>query len=436
MVWDKLKDFFKKQNGATVVGMALSSQVAYAQTEPKIEEQKQDKIEQAVIQEVLEGDNIYTSINGQPVHGNIYSDVKEDLKSYYDEQKEAFATDFSVKMDTIPFNEFADNKLVGSYDFSEKTVTMNYVQTENDEDIKAYVEQNYAHLSLDEQNKKVQHVKEVLSNYNDVNTLENNVLLAHEVQHMTNDKNNIYAPGLSVAQYGMLNQYDEISSKMAELLLLDKAYQDKIKQGVPQQEALQLFEKNEFKNFAFYKDLLFQKEKMNKNDFNKQMVQGVCQMWQNNYQSIYSNQIVGSMETKCDKYDAASLAIGNDKEFAKRIDLIFDGLKDNEILKQKGISVENFSKYLSENIVPLSPEVQKKADDLTLYYTGMTPDSAKDISEKMPGNQSKDAVNLLRILSGRSVPKKVAKKFVVKSDVKELTPTEKMILNKKDSYSL
>ena len=175
---------------------------------------------------------------------------------------------------------------------------------------------------------------------------------------------------------------------------------------------------------------------MNKNDFNKQMVQGVCQMWQNNYQSIYSNQIVGSMETKCDKYDAASLAIGNDKEFAKRIDLIFDGLKDNEILKQKGISVENFSKYLSENIVPLSPEVQKKADDLTLYYTGMTPDSAKDISEKMPGNQSKDAVNLLRILSGRSVPKKVAKKFVVKSDVKELTPTEKMILNKKNSYSL
>lgn len=436
MVWDKLKDFFKKQNGATVVAAALSSQVAYAQTEPKIEEQKQDKIEQAVIQEVLEGDNIYTSINGQPVHGNTYSDVKEDLKSYYEEQKEAFAADFSVKTDTIPFNKFADNKLVGSYDFSEKTVTMNYVQTENDDDIKAYVEQNYAHLSLEEQNKKVRHVKEVLGNYNDVNSLEYNVLLAHEVQHMTNDKNNIYAPGLSVAQYGMLNQYDEISSKMAELLLLDKAYQDKIKQGVPQQEALQLFEKNEFKNFAFYKDLLFQKEKMNKNDFNKQMVQGVCQMWQNNYQSMYSNQIVGSMEAKCDKYDAASLAIGNDKEFAKRIDLIFDGLKDNEILKQKGISVENFSKYLSENIVPLSLEVQKKADDLTLYYTGMTPNSAKNISEKMPGNQSKDAVNLLRILSGRSVPKKVAKKFVVKSEVKELTPTEKMILNKRDSCSL
>lgn len=435
MPWDKLRNFFKQKSNATIVAAALSSQVVYAQTEPKVEEPKQDKTEQVVIQEVLEGDNIYTSINGQPVHGNTYSDVEEDLKSYYEEQQEAFATDFSVKMDTIPFDEFADNKLVGSYDFSEKNITMNYVQTENGEDIKAYVEQNYAHLSSDEKAQKVQHVKDVLASYNDVNSLEYNVLLAHEVQHMTNDKNNIYAPGLSVSQYGMLNQYDEISAKTVELLLLDKAYQDKIKQGVPQQEALQLFEKNEFKNFSFYKDLLLQKENMKPDDFNKQMLQGVCQMWQKGYQEIYSHQIVSSMEAKCDKYDAASLAIGNDKEFAKRIDLIFDGIKDNEILKQNGISAENFSKYLPENIISLSPEVQKQADALTLHYSGMTPHDAKDISEKMPGNQRKDAVNLLRILSGRQVPKKVAKNFVVKRDVKELSVLEMAKLKGGNTYN-
>ena len=127
------------------------------------------------------------------------------------------------------------------------------------------------------------------------------------------------------------------------------------------------------------------------------------------------------MESKCFSNDVGSLAFGNDKEFQARIDKIMDGVKDNPVLKQAGVKVGDFSKNVDNKIIPLSPEMQKEAEALTLHYTGMTPDYAQKLSQEMPGNQQKDAVNLMRFLSGRPLPKNVAAKFEHKSEVKDIS---------------
>lgn len=83
--------------------------------------------------------------------------------------------------------------------------------------------------------------------------------------------------------------------------------------------------------------------------------------------------------------------------------------------------------------MPLSDEVQKAAEKMTLYYTGMTPEFARKLGKAMPGNAKKDASNLLKILSKRQVSKKVARKFVVKNETRDLTAVKNLLSRKNNT---
>ena len=434
MFWNKLKNFFKEKSGATVMAATLSSPVAYAQSEPKVEESKQDKTEQVVIQEVLKGDQIYMSINGNPVHANVYSDLKENLENYYEDQKESFENrEQVVETDTISFDDFSFERQLAYYDLGKKNVTMNYVDGNKKDDILYYVEQNYMNMSLEEQDQKAQNISSMLARYNNKYSVEYLSLLAHELQHMVNDENGLYAPGLSVEQYGVLNQYDEVSATLVEFLVLDFGVQKQVQGGVPLAEALKIFDRPEFSCFAFYKDLALKKENMSKADYNRALFAALHDSWQKNFQKTYENQVIFSMKAKCESYDAASLAFGNEKEFDKRLKRMFDRIKDNPVLKRLGVEVDNFSKYLPEKKMPLSDEVQKAAEKMALHYTGMTPEFARKLGKAMPGNAKKDASNLLKILSKRQVSKKVARKFVVKNETRDLTAVKNLLSRKNNT---
>ena len=430
MFWDELKNFFKKKRNVAVMAAAVSAPSAFAQEKAQ-KDDSQTPIEQVVIDEVVINNQVYPTINGQPVHGNTYSNLEEDLKNYYDDQKEAFENrETKVKTDTLSLECFAFKRQLAYYDFAEKNITINHISGSSEDDVLYYVEQNYMNMSLEEQAQKAQNISFRLAKYNDKNSVEYQAVLAHETQHMINDKNNIYAPGLSVAQYGMLNQYDEVSAKLAELLVVEHDVQKQIKSGVSPHEALKIFDRQDFSDFAFFKNLILKKESMKKDDYAFEVFNGVFDAWQKNYQKIYENQVIFSMEAKCEEYDAASLAIGNEKEFDKRVEQIFKNIKENQLLKDLNIKTEDFSKFLSAQKMPLSDKVQKKADDLMLHYTGMMPEFAQNLSRQMPGNEKKDASNLLKILSGQSVKPSVAKKINLKTK-SSMALFNNMILQKK-----
>lgn len=421
MNWEKVKNYFKEKQGATVVAAALASQVAYAQNNPKVEDKKQDKTEKVVVQEVVEDGNVYTAINGNPVHGNTYNDVKQDYKNYVQEQKDAYENGGEIKTDTIPFQEFVQHQRLGQFNPETKDISRSFIDVENSEHVSMFVQNQYAGLSKEEQAQKVEKVFDVVQQYNNPASLSSQSVLGHEVQHQVSDKNNVYAPGLSVTQYGQLNQIDEITANFSSLLLIDKKCQDEINQGKSPHEVFKVFDMAEFKDFSFYKDMYAQKESLGTDKFQAALWQKTSQMWQSKYQQAYGNQIKSCMESKCFSNDVGSLAFGDDKEFQKRVNKLLNGVKDNQILKQAGVKVGDFSKHISNKVVALSPEMQKEADAMTLHYTGMTPDYAQKLSKEMPGSQKKDAVNLLRYLSGRPLPKKIVAQFDRQRGIKDMS---------------
>ena len=166
MDWEKIKNYFKRKQGATVVAAAMASQVAYGQTEQKAEDKKQDKIEKVVVQEVADETNIYTAINGNPIHGNIYSDVKSDYKEYLESQKDAYERGGELKTDTIPFQEFVQNQRLGRFNPDSKDISRTYIDVENPEHVSMFVKNKYGGLSQEEQSQKVEKVFETLAQYN------------------------------------------------------------------------------------------------------------------------------------------------------------------------------------------------------------------------------------------------------------------------------
>lgn len=45
--------------------------------------------------------------------------------------------------------------------------------------------------------------------------------------------------------------------------------------------------------------------------------------------------------------------------------------------------------------------MKKEANDITKLYTGLSLEEGQEISRRLPGSQKKDAINLVKILSGR-----------------------------------
>lgn len=413
MLWDKVKNFFKRKQGTTVVAAALASQVAYGQTEPKTEDKKQDKTEKVVIQQVSFENGMSEAINDNPISGISYQNVDELYAMYLDFQKELQKKDFTVETDTISFDEFVKSFAGGFFNHNTNSVHRYFVKVENPEQVSSFIQKKLPDLSEEEHKSRAKTLLNLLKQQNDSSSLDVKSIIAHEAQHWIVNKKNIQAPGLSVAQFGVIEQTDELAARFASVLLIDKAYQDKINQGMPAREALKVFDEYQLDDISFYKDLYSQKEKLGTDKFQALLWKRTRQEWIASCQEIYAPSIKANMKVFCKRYDIGSLAFGNDKEFQSRINKLLKSVNDNPVLKKAGVKVGDFSKYLNDEdkFVPLSPELQKAADALTLYYTGMTPEFAKKLSDEMPGDQKEDAINLVKVFSEMPVSKEIADKF-------------------------
>ena len=183
--------------------------------------------------------------------------------------------------------------------------------------------------------------------------------------------------------------------------------------------------------FAFYKDVYARKKHLGLDKFQALLWQKTSQMWQEVYQKNYAEPIRACMELRAAVYDVGSLAFGHDDNFVARLDKILNGVKDNPVLKQAGVMVGDFSRYVSDKVVPLSLDMQRQAEALTLYYTGMSSDEAKRLSDKMPGNQTEDALNWAKVLSQKPVSKEVEAVFVRKNEPKDVSKSRSSLSLKK-----
>lgn len=413
MLWKKIKNFFKRKQGAAVVAAALASQVAYGQNEPKTEDKKQDKTEKIVLQNISTDFGMRRAINENPFCGNTHFDVNEIYKKYIDSQKKAGEKGSKIETDTIPFHEYVKDNVAGYFNSKNKNIYRRYIKVEDTDQVLAYVKEQCPNLSYLEQILITEKMLNMIKQCNDSTSLTATTIIAHEAQHMISDKNDIMAPGLSITQFGIIAQVEEINAAFSTVLLVDKYCQNKINQGIPAEEVFEVFDRPGLEQLDFYKDAYPQKEKLGTDKFQALLWKQTRKRWEELYQEAYTNSIRRHLRSFGEMYDIGSLAFGNDQEFLSRINTILEGVKDNPILKKAGVKVGNFTKYLNDQdkIVPLSPKLQNEAHTLTLLYTGMTPEFAKKLSDEMPGDQKEDAINLISVISQRPVPKEIAEKF-------------------------
>ena len=223
--------------------------------------------------------------------------------------------------------------------------------------------------------------------------------IAHEFQHKNNDRHNLYAPGLSIEQYGKLYQYDEMSSSLAGALAVNRLYEAKLAAGIPPEQALEVFSTASIAP-AYVKEV--------KNGLNpasekakELLVKATISFWADTFQKLYKGATIKMMEDLTNRGNVGSLAIGDDKEFKKRVNAMFDNLAENEVLKLMHVDPGKLSQYLPEKGVELSPPVKGHADNLTKETTGLSIAEAKEISRRLPGSQKKDIANLMKILTSR-----------------------------------
>ena len=418
-----LEDFknFTKGNGWKKVAMIatiVSAHQAHAMADNNKNNDRKDAKVETIIPVVDKEDNIaeknlagvaklelvrtddgdIVPIINDKVIVNGLEPLKELKKEYKEEQKEAFADAVSDNVEEISVNEFVENHALGNYSTTFKNITQYTVDTEDYDFNPSKVEQVFSTLN-EEDRKKAEKALELIMDINDEKSIRNQLTAVHEEQHRINDKNNIYAPGISAEQYGKLNYWNEISAKVTELALLDHLYKKQIKQGVSQEDAIKIFDKN--KEFVFYKNALQNGMKPDSKEAKKLMVQGTISMWRDNYEALYQEQTKNTISYNLAYGNVASVLIGNDKDYQKRVEKIFDSIDENPQLKEKGVKIGNLSQYLPEKDIELSSDIKAYAAYETKKFTSLTPEQGQEISEKLPGSQKKDIKNLIKILTGR-----------------------------------
>lgn len=347
--------------------------------------------------------------------------LKKLKKEYKEDQKEAFAEAESDDIEEISLEEFCENRTAGVYSTTNKNITKYTVDLDDYDLSPEEVESQLS--SLNEADKqKAQKAIEFMLDFNDEKSISYQSTMMHEEQHRINDKNNTYAPGLSAEQYGKLNYWDEISAKAAELALVAHIYKEQIKQGVSQEEALKVFDKHE--DFAFYKDALQKGMNPDSKEAKKLMVQGTISMWSDKYESEYQEQTKGAITKGIEEGNVASILIGNDKDYQKRVEKIFDIIDENPQLKEKGVKIGNLSQYLPEQGIELSSGLKRYAEIETKSYTQLTPEQGKEISDKLPGSQKKDIKMLIKILTGRKTVSNIPVERDTSSQTKNNTYTQ------------
>lgn len=361
---------------------------------------------------VYEQDGIvYPTIDGKPVLSNVDSSLRKELRRFKAEQRKAFRNAEPDIVDTVRVEQFWDISDAASFQTQGKNMRYHYFETTDDiEKLRQLIRKKNPGLSEEFIEQKLQTQLSTTKAMNDKNSPEFLGVKAHEYQHKLDDRNNIYAPGLSAKQYANLYQYDELGGTVANLLVINHFYNEKIKAGERPEEAAKLFDSALNKRFDFYKEALQAGLNPDSDEAKKLMLLGSEKMWKKNYQSFYQEDIEQFGTVPLYSNNAATLAIGNEAEYQKRVAKIFDSFDDNEVLKDLGIKTGKLSKYLSESELRLEPELQKDIEEESRKYTRLESEQAKRLADAIPGGPKKDARTLLKILTGRkTLPKKFAK---------------------------
>ena len=427
------KDFEKHMTGKVtkaMLALSMMSHLSYAQPRENIPDAEKEKteniksarsdkislteksfnLEQRITTEDGRQDTTYF-VNGEEISAQV-KDIRKLTKDYKKAQKEAFKDDeFEIERFEINNVGISDD-ILGGYFPEDKSVSVAMVTAEeNSSDIFKRLKQDYGKFISDQRLQTLAEVTHQATKLNDSSDPVFFAVITHEFQHKNNDKHNIYAPGMTPEQYGQLNQYNEISANLASLLALNRIYESKLAAGIPQSEALKTFDNHIGLNFNYYRDALQNGLNPDSEEARQLMLKGTIDQWKKDCQKIYASQINDLMILKSADSDVGSLAIGDNKEFKKRINLMFDNFGENEVLKKMHITPGKFSQYLPEEIIELSPPMKEKANDITKFYTGLSLKEGQEISRRLPGSQKKDAINLVKILSGRKkAPKSLAPK--------------------------
>lgn len=416
----EFKQFVKNKRNTVLAVAALSANMSFAQAQENTEDRKTDQTEQTAQKmpeyvlgkEVHDGQE-FSTVNGNVILGNTDSDLRKDLKEYKKDQKRLFNNAEQDVINTINLKQFLSDDLItgAQYDDMNKRVEYSRFDLGSTEEIAKKLREENPDMSIEQATRTAEQYYNNTQSLNDHESPSFAGLSAHEKQHLNNDKDNIYAPGLNAEQYGKLYQYDEMTANISHLLVLEHKYQELINSGISKEEALKIFDNGPNSQFNFYKEALNKGLEPGSKDAKKLIVNGTCQMWTEKFSEHYASLIQSKIDNYLTANDAGSLAMGNEPEFQRRRDKMFDNLGNNETLKELGIKPGKLSSYLSEKNISLSPELKNYCNNQTLTYTGMTLEQGKTLSEKMPGSPKKDAVNFINILRGKKISNKIRKIF-------------------------
>jgi len=379
----------------------------YAQSSPE----KGNIAEKLGLETIVDGDGKAYYFSGD----NIVEPQKpgQQKRKYNREQKEAFKSEEAgqiveaeVGLEEIT-NSTGDAIEMGSYDLEAKYTTLNKLVVDKDSN------------NVEQQNKVALHL-------NNETTRES--VAVHEKQHETNDRLNSYAPGLSPQQIAITNMNDEMAANTAQLYLCIHNYQESLKSGASQEEALKAFDKDE-ERFGFYREALANGLDPNSEEGKKLMVQGVCDMWQEKYAEIYAEQLTNA-GTKNVERDLPGTVVGNQKEMERRIIDMFDHICDNDYCKEHGIkSPGKLSQYLEmDKVTKLPDNIRDKVNDSidknVEYQTGFSQEERNAAANSLTPEKSDKAKQreLVRNLrKGLSAEEKQAKEAAKKERAQQKT---------------
>lgn len=344
----------------------------------------------ADIQTIKQDGSTYYLVDGKAVLTPEMLNSKELNKKYRKGEKELRnnAEEDRLLQDTIPASEA---EYSGMYDNDSKNIKIPFLKN----DLRDNVKENLDLLDhLSSKGLNLEDVLEWVDKRNDQESVIYKSILAHEEQHRSNDKLGVYAPGLNPEQYAIINQYDEVSSRVAALGVYVNEYQNQIKKGSTKEEALEIF--NDASDFRFYKEALQNGLDPQSKEGKAIMVSGCIDLWKNEdaLMPLYKSQIYNIAAKSIDENSLQSIVLGNEKELEKRIDKIFD----NILVNDKTVSMKQ---YLPKESLETSKEIKENLSYQVREKTGLDAEDIASINKDIKGKTYKEkAENLIKSLRG------------------------------------
>ena len=198
----------------------------------------------------------------------------------------------------------------------------------------------------------------------------------------------------------------EYAMKSFDKLIDDKSdlaeYKGKLLNGeMPDNKeyALKVFDRND--DFLFYKEAIANGLDPDSKEGKKQMVEGTYDMWVSEYQGAYSEQINNMGTEAVNVSSFGALTVGNQQEFNKRVNKIFDNIKGG--CKEFNIKGPGkLSEFLPNKAPDLSDEIAINIASAVREKIGMSREEREQVEKNIGAKNDKHAQReLIKRLTGR-----------------------------------